>query len=49
MEEDEAVVVVEVGSIDGPHEALGWAIYWFLVKFADEKEQTLLKYTIYNS
>ena len=26
--EEEAVVV---GSIDVPHEALGWVIYWFLV------------------
>ena len=27
-----------VGSIDGPHEALGCIIYCFLVKFTDEKE-----------
>ena len=36
MDEEEEVVV---GSIDsGPHEALGWVICWFLLKFADEKE-----------
>ena len=28
-EEEEAVVVM--GSIDVPHEALGWVVYWFLV------------------
>ena len=29
----------EVGeSIDGPHETLGWVIYWFLMKFANAKE-----------
>ena len=27
-----------VACIDGPHEALEWVIYWFLVKIADEKE-----------
>ena len=33
LEEKEVVV----GNIDGPHEALRWVIYWFLLKFADEK------------
>ena len=37
VEEEEMVVVVVVNSIDDPHEALGWVIYWFLVKFADKK------------
>ena len=35
--EEEAVVVV-VGSIDVSHEALWWVFYWFLTKFANEKE-----------
>ena len=33
----EEEVVVVVGSIIGPHEAWGRVIYWFLVKFGDEK------------
>ena len=37
-EGEELVVVVGVGdSIDGPHEAWGGVIYWFVVKFTDEK------------
>ena len=35
-EEDEEAVVV--GSIDVLHKALGCVIYWFLVKFTNEKE-----------
>ena len=35
--EEEVVVVGVVDSIDGPHEAWRCAIYWFLVKFTDEK------------
>ena len=42
-EEEEVVVVVVVvevvvDSIDGPYEAWGCVIYWFLVKFADVKK-----------
>ena len=29
-EEEEEEEVVVVGGNDGPHEALGWVIYWFL-------------------
>ena len=29
--------LVVVGSIIGPHEALGRVIYWFPVRFGDEK------------
>ena len=36
-EEEVEKEVVVVNSIDGPHEALGWIIYWFLVKFAELK------------
>ena len=38
-EEEEVVVVV--GSIDSPHEAWGCVIYWFLVKFIDDKKNWL--------